>query len=51
MTHMQMPRIITGFRCGCGARLEPGNRRCRKCRARARWRRRKQGSRFPDLWL
>jgi hypothetical protein len=28
-------------RCPCGALLEHGMRRCRKCRARSRWRRRK----------
>lgn len=27
--------------CPCGALLERGMRRCRKCRARSRWRRRK----------
>jgi hypothetical protein len=26
--------------CPCGGRLEVSTRRCRKCRARARWRRR-----------
>ncbi|WP_176611837.1 hypothetical protein [Actinomadura sp. WMMB 499] len=48
---MRVPRVITGFSCVCGGRVEPGNRRCRKCRARARWQRRKRGSRYPDLWL
>ena len=27
--------------CQCGALLEPGMRRCRKCRARSRWHRHK----------
>jgi hypothetical protein len=27
--------------CPCGALLDHGKRRCRKCRARSRWRRRK----------
>ncbi|MCP2338598.1 putative nucleic acid-binding Zn ribbon protein [Actinomadura rupiterrae] len=45
-----MPRVITGQSCTCGARIEPGNRRCRKCRARARYARRREGSRYPDLW-
>jgi hypothetical protein len=32
-----------GRSCPCGALLEHGMRRCRKCRARSRWRRRKAG--------
>ncbi|MEV4807793.1 hypothetical protein AB0K18_48035 [Nonomuraea sp. NPDC049421] len=28
-------------RCPCGAPATPGNQRCRKCRARWRWHRRK----------
>ncbi|MBB6351250.1 hypothetical protein FHU36_007833 [Nonomuraea muscovyensis] len=28
-------------RCLCGALLEHGSKRCHKCRARARWQRRK----------
>lgn len=48
---MRIPRSITGNSCACGAQIEIGNRKCRKCRARARWLRRKQGSRYPDLWL
>ena len=48
---MRLPRIITAYRCECGARLDPGNSKCRKCRARLRYLRRKTGSRFPDLWL
>ena len=39
-----MRTITTQFserRCECGALLERGMRRCRKCRARSRWRRRK----------
>jgi hypothetical protein len=44
---MRLPRSITGPSCACGARLEAGNRQCRKCRARARWRRRKY--RYGDL--
>jgi len=51
VTPVRMPRIITAFTCACGARIAPGSRACRKCRARARWKRRKQGSRVPDLWL
>ncbi|MQY08059.1 hypothetical protein ACRB68_61650 [Actinomadura sp. RB68] len=47
---MRMPRIVTAMSCPCGARVEAGSARCRKCRARARWRRRRAGSRFPDLW-
>jgi hypothetical protein len=27
--------------CPCGALLDHGKKRCRKCRARSRWRRRK----------
>ncbi|GII01773.1 hypothetical protein [Planobispora takensis] len=36
-------RAITphGRRCPCGALTDPGTDRCRKCRARARWHRRK----------
>ncbi|WP_329086869.1 hypothetical protein [Streptosporangium sp. NBC_01469] len=30
-----------GRRCPCGALTDPGTGRCRKCRARARWHRRK----------
>jgi hypothetical protein len=29
-------------RCSCGASLENGMKRCRKCRARSRYRRRKR---------
>jgi hypothetical protein len=29
--------------CRCGALMEHGMRRCRKCRARSRWRRRRTG--------
>jgi hypothetical protein len=47
---MRMPRLITGHRCPCGARVDPGNRKCRKCRARARWLRRGRGYRHPDKW-
>ena len=39
-----MRTVTTQFsarRCTCGALLEPGMRRCRKCRARARWYRHK----------
>lgn len=35
------PLGLTGRRCGCGARVEPGTPSCGKCRARARWVRRK----------
>jgi hypothetical protein len=32
-------KFLTGDRrCPCGALLERGMRRCRKCRARSRWR-------------
>lgn len=34
-------------RCPCGALLEDGARRCRKCRARSRWRRHKSRRRPP----
>jgi hypothetical protein len=34
------PLGILGPRCACGAATEPG-KRCLKCRARARWMRRK----------
>lgn len=36
-----LPPSLFGRSCPCGARIEPGNKRCRKCRARARWYRRK----------
>jgi len=45
---MRLPRNLLGPSCECGARVTPGNTQCRKCRARARWNRRK--SRYPDLW-
>jgi hypothetical protein len=32
---------LTGRKCPCGALIEHSDKRCRKCRARARWRRRK----------
>jgi ribosomal protein L40E len=44
---MRLPRRIFGPSCPCGARLSMGDIFCRKCRARARWLRRK--SRYPDL--
>lgn len=50
MRTARMPRIITGPVCSCGARIEPGKRDCRKCRARARYERRRAGAHFPDLW-
>jgi hypothetical protein len=31
--------------CECGAQLDEGQTRCRKCRARDRWRKRLQGKR------
>jgi hypothetical protein len=37
--------------CPCGALRESGMKRCRKCRARSRWRRRKstyKSSQLPD---
>lgn len=37
-------------RCRCGALTEPGRGLCRKCRARARWHRRK-ASRSPRRTL
>lgn len=48
---MRIPRSITGQSCACGARIESGSRQCRKCRARARWQRRKLRDRYPDFWL
>ncbi|GAA1544483.1 hypothetical protein GCM10009678_28950 [Actinomadura kijaniata] len=47
---MRMPVVITACSCACGARTDRPGRRCRKCRARARWQRRRAGSRHPDLW-
>jgi ribosomal protein L40E len=44
---MRLPRRMFGPSCLCGARLSKGAIVCRKCRARARWLRRK--SRYPDL--
>lgn len=38
---MRVPTSLSGRRCVCGALTEPTAKRCRKCRARARWRRRK----------
>jgi hypothetical protein len=32
--------LPTDRTCPCGALLDHGKRRCRKCRARSRWRRR-----------
>jgi hypothetical protein len=37
---MRFPRL-SSRRCLCGALPDPGTGRCRKCRARARWHRRK----------
>jgi hypothetical protein len=37
----RLPDGFTSRRCPCGALVELGNRQCRKCRARARWHRRK----------
>lgn len=37
----RIPDGFSGRRCWCGALIEWGNRRCRKCRARTRWHRRK----------
>jgi hypothetical protein len=36
-----LPLRLSGRKCPCGALVEHGNKRCRKCRSRARWRRRK----------
>ena len=44
---MRLPRKIFGPSCLCGARLSTGDKICPKCRARARWLRRK--SRYPYL--
>lgn len=35
------PLSLFGRTCPCGALIEHGNKKCRKCRARARWHRRK----------
>ena len=35
------PLSLTGRRCTCGALVEHGRAACPKCRARARWVRRK----------
>jgi hypothetical protein len=35
--------VFSGDRCSCGALLENSERRCHKCRNRARWLRRKDG--------
>ncbi len=40
MNHL--PPSIRGRNCPCGARIEPGMRRCLKCRARIAWRRHKR---------
>jgi hypothetical protein len=37
----RLPDGFSGRRCLCGALVELGNRSCRKCRSRARWKRRK----------
>jgi hypothetical protein len=44
---MRLPRKTLGPSCPCGARQSMSDILCRKCRARARWLRRK--SRYPDL--
>jgi len=49
-----MPAIHSGSpwrrrRCPCGALPENGMRRCRKCRARSRWYRRKALRRRPAV--
>jgi hypothetical protein len=42
MIHLKrIPDGFSGRRCLCGSLTEWGNRRCRKCRSRARWQRRK----------
>jgi hypothetical protein len=49
---MRVPLNIAGHSCACGARRDPGKSLCRKCRARARWaRRRRNGARFYAYWL
>jgi hypothetical protein len=35
--------------CQCGALVEPGMRRCRKCRARSRWYRHKAHRARPGI--
>jgi hypothetical protein len=36
-----LPSSLFGRSCPCGNQIEHGNARCRKCRNRSRWRRRK----------
>lgn len=36
-----LPNSIFGRSCPCGARVEHGNKKCRKCSYRSRWLRRK----------
>ncbi|MBW8482261.1 hypothetical protein [Actinomadura parmotrematis] len=43
-------RTLAELACACGARVEHGGIRCRKCRARARWRRRHGGPHLPIPW-
>ncbi|WP_436758257.1 hypothetical protein [Streptosporangium sp. V21-05] len=38
---MRTPLTPFARRCLCGALTDPGTARCHKCRARARWHRRK----------
>ena len=37
-----LPPSVQGRICPCGARVEPGTRRCLKCRFRSRWIRHKR---------
>lgn len=46
--HHIRPGSPLGRRCPCGALPESGMKRCRKCRARSRWVRRK-ASRSPSI--
>jgi hypothetical protein len=41
------PYLSENDSCPCGAALDPGTRRCRKCRARSRWRHRQAHRRRP----
>jgi hypothetical protein len=42
-----IPDDVPERHCPCGALLEKGTKRCRKCRARSRWYRRRSGRRRP----
>lgn len=43
-----IPGCRAHTRCGCGAQMPPGSRRCEKCEARRRWMRRKSHRRFTS---